>query len=110
MAVSVSSLERSGVPIERGVDAAEVIVVIVVDVVERMEFIISVWFCSKAAVCCRVTAWLCIVAVCWRRICCSVVRHSECWVCWEWSVLILSFASASSESVDSSLALVVMES
>jgi hypothetical protein len=56
VAVSVSSLERSGVPIERGVDAAEVIVVIVVDVVERMEFIISVWFCSKAAVCCRVTA------------------------------------------------------
>ena len=56
VAVSVSSLERSGVPIERGVDAAEVIVVIVVDVVERMEFIISVWFCSKAAVCCKVTA------------------------------------------------------
>ena len=56
VAVSVSSLERSGVSIERGVDTAEVIVVIVVDVVERMEFIISVWFCSKAAVCCRVTA------------------------------------------------------
>ena len=64
MAVSVSSLERSGVFIEWGVDAAEVMVVREVDVMDRMEFIISVWFCSKAAVCCRVTAWLCIVAVC----------------------------------------------
>ena len=51
VAVSVSSLERSGVSIEWGVDAAEVMVVIEVEVVERMEFIISVWFCSKAAVC-----------------------------------------------------------
>ena len=56
VAVSVSSLERSGVFIEWGVDAAEVMVVIEVDVVERMEFIISVWFCSKVAVCCKVTA------------------------------------------------------
>ena len=56
VAVSVSSLERSGVFIEWGVDAAEVMVVIEVEVVERMEFIISVWFCSKAAVFCRVTA------------------------------------------------------
>ena len=56
MAVSVSSLERSGVFIEWGVDAAEVMVVREVDVMDRMEFIISVWFCSKAAVCCRVTA------------------------------------------------------
>jgi hypothetical protein len=56
VAVSVSSLERSGVFIEWGVDAAEVMVVREADVMDRMEFIISVWFCSKAAVCCRVAA------------------------------------------------------